>query len=176
MKRKTTDKVCLMIRLVRNRGLFLQSATHNRGWWLVSGGDEHDPIATRRSSGTHAHEGTSSSCKVTDIVYDSKQNIVRVTFDSGEQYSYSSEYLRTQSPTATKESYVVAGRKYVRIMDILPVGRYGVQFCFDDLHNTGLFTYDYLLHLGRHKYSVMKQYLKKLHSKNASRDPRSMRR
>ncbi|KAI8101407.1 hypothetical protein M9435_001513 [Picochlorum sp. BPE23] len=112
-------------------------------------------------------------CKVTDIMYDSKENRVRVTFDSGEAYSYPSEYLRTQSPAAVKQSSsVVSGRKYVRIMDIRPVGRYGVQFCFDDLHTTGLFTYEYLLHLGRHKYSIMKQYLKALRSLQASRDPR----
>jgi DUF971 family protein len=113
-------------------------------------------------------------CKVTDIMYDSKENRVRVTFDSGEAYSYPSEYLRTQSPAAVKQqsSSVVSGRKYVRIMDIRPGGRYGVQFCFDDLHTTGLFTYEYLLHLGRHKYSIMKQYLKALRSLQASRDPR----
>jgi len=113
-------------------------------------------------------------CKVTDIMYDSKENRVRVTFDSGEAYSYPSEYLRTQSPAAVKQqsNSVVSGRKYVRIMDIRPVGRYGVQFYFDDLHTTGLFTYEYLLHLGRHKYSIMKQYLKALRSLQASRDPR----
>eukprot|EP00889_Picochlorum_renovo_P003612 jgi/Picre1/30642/NNA_006003.t1 len=113
-------------------------------------------------------------CKVTDIMYDSKENRVRVTFDSGEAYSYPSEYLRTQSPAAVKQSSsVVSGRKYVRIMDIRPVGRYGVQFCFlMTFHTTGLFTYEYLLHLGRHKYSIMKQYLKALRSLQASRDPR----
>lgn len=155
------DTIITMMMLARGirrqRGLYAQ-------WTMLS--DARTCMATYS---TQQQDG----CKVTDIVYDSKENRVRVTFDSGEAYSYPSEYLRTQSPAAVKQSNsVVSGRKYVNIIDIRPVGRYGVQFYFDDLHTTGLFTYEYLLHLGRHKYSIMKQYLKALHSLQASRDPR----
>lgn len=165
----------MMVRIIRQRGFFV-------GWRGLG-----DATSSSRTACSAAAYSTSrieeqqdgggiqnGPCKVTDIVYDSKENRVRLTFDSGEVYSYSSEYLRTQSPaaTASMRGSVVSGRKYVGIMDIRPVGRYGVQFCFDDLHTTGLFTYEYLLHLGRHKYSIMKQYIKALESVQASRDPR----
>lgn len=43
---------------------------------------------------------------------------------------------------------------------------------FDDLHETGIYSWDYLYYLGMNKYSLMKHYLKKLKEKGKSRDPR----
>jgi DUF971 family protein len=46
------------------------------------------------------------------------------------------------------------------------------RLSFDDLHNTGLYTWDYLQELGQHKYSRAKQYIQRLREQGLSRDPR----
>lgn len=46
---------------------------------------------------------------------------------------------------------------------------------FDDLHSTGLYTWDYLHDLGQHKFSRAKQYIAALREQGASRDPRKLK-
>ncbi|KAJ7541273.1 hypothetical protein O6H91_10G052000 [Diphasiastrum complanatum] len=55
------------------------------------------------------------------------------------------------------------------------VGNYAVRIMFDDLHNTGIYTWDYLYHLGENKFSLMRNYIKFLRQKGLSRDPISKR-
>lgn len=43
-----------------------------------------------------------------------------------------------------KENY-----ENTRILEIIPVGSYAVQLCFDDQHDRGIFPWDYLRQLGR---------------------------
>ncbi|KAF6254717.1 hypothetical protein COO60DRAFT_1703161 [Scenedesmus sp. NREL 46B-D3] len=67
---------------------------------------------------------------------------------------------------------VAAGRRHVGIMGLELVGNYAVRIQFDDLHNTGLYTWDFLHGLGQHKFSRAKQYITALREHGASRDPR----
>ncbi|KAK2969782.1 hypothetical protein RJ640_028062 [Escallonia rubra] len=66
---------------------------------------------------------------------------------------------------------VIYGRRHVGIMSAEPVGNYGVRLLFDDLHKTGIYTWDYFYHLGSNKFSLMRNYIKTLKKHGLSRDP-----
>lgn len=90
-----------------------------------------------------------------------------VTFDSGEAFVLSAEYLRTHSPSAEVKGHgpgqeiLVVGKEGVRILDIEPVGSYAVRPIFDDGHSTGLYSWEYLLRLGREKDALWSRYMER---------------
>jgi len=89
-----------------------------------------------------------------------------VAFDSGESFTLPAEYLRVESPSAEvqghspAEKIIVTGKQNVSIAAIEPVGNYAVRLVFDDGHNTGLYTWDYLHQLGRDLATRWAAYLK----------------
>jgi DUF971 family protein len=112
---------------------------------------------------------------------------LEVEFNTGEQFRYPAELLRVESPAANathsfsnKNSstlpQVVHGRRYVGILDVEPVGRYALRIQFDDLHGTGIFSWQFLHTLGLEKYKRMRQYIKALKQQGLSRDPRPLSR
>jgi DUF971 family protein len=98
-----------------------------------------------------------------------------VSFDNGETHVLSAEYLRTQSPSAEVQGHspeqrqTVAGKADVRILEVEPVGNYAVRPVFDDLHTTGIFSWAYLLQLGREFETRWPAYLEELAEKGLSR-------
>ncbi len=102
---------------------------------------------------------------------------VEIDFDTGETFSYSAELLRVESPSAAvqghraEEKQTVSGRRHVGIMSIEPVGNYAVRIRFDDLHETGLYSWSYLYKLGRQQDEIWADYLRRLEEKGLSRDP-----
>ena len=113
----------------------------------------------------------------TEIKYISAEKRLEVTFDSGERFALPAELLRVESPSAEVQGHgpgqknVVSGRRHVGIMTIEPVGNYAVKIAFDDLHDTGIFTWDYLHHLGSHQDEIWRDYLAALDAQGLSRDP-----
>src|SRR6202790_3803313 len=89
-----------------------------------------------------------------------RKNLI-VTFDSGESFDLAAEILRVRSPSAEVQGHspserrTVSGKRDVQILELHPVGNYAVRLVFDDLHSTGIFSWDYLFELGqnREKYS-----------------------
>jgi len=81
--------------------------------------------------------------------------VLHVEFDDGARFSLSAEYLRVESPSAEVQGHgphqkrIVAGKRDVAIIGIEPVGNYAVRLVFDDLHDTGIYSWDYLPELGR---------------------------
>jgi DUF971 family protein len=67
---------------------------------------------------------------------------------------------------------IVPGRRHVGIMELEPVGHYAIRIKFDDLHDTGLYSWRYLYELGRDQDKVWAEYLKALAENGLSRDPR----
>ena len=100
-----------------------------------------------------------------------------VTFDSGESYALEAEYLRVMSPSAevqghsVEERKTVPGKRQVAILDIQPIGNYAVRLTFDDMHSTGIYSWDYFAELGRQHDSKWQGYLQELAGKGLSRDP-----
>ena len=66
---------------------------------------------------------------------------------------------------------IVAGRRHVGILGVEPVGNYAVRIVFDDLHDTGIYTWDYLYRLGAEQERIWQNYLRSLADKGLSRDP-----
>ncbi len=100
-----------------------------------------------------------------------------VKFDNGESFELPAEYLRVRSPSAEVQGHspaerrLVAGKRDVKILELGPVGNYAVRPVFDDLHSTGIFSWDYLLELGRNRETYWREYLDELKDKQQSRDP-----
>jgi len=100
-----------------------------------------------------------------------------VTFEDGERYDLPAEYLRVKSPSAevqghsVEERKTVPGKRDVGIIQVLPIGNYAVRLVFDDLHDTGIYGWDYLRDLGRNQARYWQDYLDDLASKNLTRDP-----
>ncbi|MBO6758840.1 MAG: DUF971 domain-containing protein [Roseibium sp.] len=99
-----------------------------------------------------------------------------VSFDNGETHDYSAEYLRVCSPSAEVQGHsasqkkTVPGKRQVGIMKMDPVGNYAVRIHFDDLHNTGIFSWDYFLELAHERDKHWGGYLADLDEKGLGRD------
>lgn len=112
----------------------------------------------------------------TEINADRQAKTLTVTFQSGETYTYSAEYLRVMSPSAEVQGHgpadrkTVGGKRDVGIIDVEQVGNYAVRIVFDDLHDTGIYTWELLHHLGRNHETLWPGYLRELEEKGLSRD------
>ena len=69
------------------------------------------------------------------------------------------------------QKQILSGRRHINIMELEPVGNYAIRIKFDDLHDTGIFSWQYLYHLGSQKSKIWDRYLKNLDEKGLSRDP-----
>ena len=100
-----------------------------------------------------------------------------MSFDDGQSFALPAEYLRVRSPSAEVQGHspaerrTVAGKRDVEITEVHPVGNYAVRIVFDDLHATGIFSWDYLLELGRNRDTYWRDYLEELEAKKLSRVP-----
>ena len=98
-----------------------------------------------------------------------------MAFDSGERHALSAEYLRVFSPSAEvqghspQERKTVGGKAAVAIVSVEPVGNYAVRLHFNDMHDTGIYAWGYLLKLGREHEERWAGYLEELKAKGLSR-------
>jgi DUF971 family protein len=65
----------------------------------------------------------------------------------------------------------VSGRRHVGITAVEAVGNYAVRLTFDDLHDTGIYAWEYLYKLGREQSRLWNAYIAALESRGLSRDP-----
>jgi DUF971 family protein len=113
----------------------------------------------------------------TELRLQKDRRVLHVVFDSGETVALDAEYLRVRSPSAEVQGHspderkTVAGKRDVAILEIHPIGNYAVRLVFDDLHSTGIYSWDYLLDLGRNRARYWQEYLDDLAGKNLSREP-----
>ncbi len=113
----------------------------------------------------------------TEIRFNKARRVLEVSFDDGTQFSYPAEYLRVESPSAEVQGHspsqkqTVPGRRHVGITAIEPVGNYAVRLVFDDLHDTGIYSWEYLQELGREYDQRWQAYLAGLDARGLSRDP-----
>jgi DUF971 family protein len=98
-----------------------------------------------------------------------------VVFDDGASFDLPAEYLRVRSPSAEVQGHspgerkTVAGKKNVAILEVNPVGNYAVRLVFDDLHSTGIYSWDYLFELGQNQAAYWQEYLDELAGKGLAR-------
>ena len=113
----------------------------------------------------------------TELRYRRDDRVLDIVFADGARYSLSAEYLRVQSPSAEVQGHspeqrrIVFGRRAVGISGIEPVGNYGVQLIFDDRHDTGIYSWEYLRTLCAEHDTRWAAYLSELAARGLSRDP-----
>jgi DUF971 family protein len=113
----------------------------------------------------------------TELRLHKDRRTVTVTFDTGETFDLPAEYLRVKSPSAEVQGHspderkTVGGKKDVMILEVHPVGNYAVRLVFDDMHSTGIFSWGYLLELGRQQQRYWQDYVDELAVKGLSREP-----
>ena len=118
----------------------------------------------------------------TELRLSRDKRTLRVAFDDGSAFDLPAEYLRVMSPSAEVQGHspserkTVPGKKEVEIISIEPVGNYAVKLIFDDMHDTGIFGWDYLFELGANHAERWQNYLAELDAKGLSREPRHPRR
>ena len=99
-----------------------------------------------------------------------------VTFNDGASFDLSAELLRVLSPSAEVQGHgpgqkvTVPGKRNVAIIAMTPTGNYAVRIGFDDLHDTGIFTWSYLRELGENGAELFAAYERELAEKGMSRD------
>ena len=111
------------------------------------------------------------------IILHARSRTLELTFGDDESYVLPCEYLRVYSPSAevrghgTGQEVLQTGKLKVAITNIKPVGNYAVQLEFDDGHDTGIFSWDYLRQLGAKQAQWWQRYLEQIEAAGASRDP-----
>ncbi len=102
--------------------------------------------------------------------------ILVVKFEDGGEYALAAEYLRVMSPSAEVQGHraedhiTVGGKRSCAIIGVEPVGTYAVRLSFDDMHDTGIFTWDYLYELGARFLEKWAAYEEELRDKGLDRD------
>lgn len=100
---------------------------------------------------------------------------LKLAFEDKELVEFSAEFLRVHSPSAEVQGHskdqkqTVAGKQNVEIMKIEPVGNYAVRITFDDMHNTGIFSWNYFGEMAKNQDALWQDYLTELDNKNMSR-------
>ncbi len=90
------------------------------------------------------------------------------------------EFLRVHSPSAEVRGHgqgnevLQVGKQEVDLLSLQPVGHYGVQLSFNDGHDSGIYSWDYLRHLADNHASLWQQYLQRLQQAGASREAGSL--
>ena len=118
----------------------------------------------------------------TELRVSKDRRMLSITFDNGESYDLSAELLRVASPSAEVQGHspeqrvTVPGKINVEIAKMEPIGNYAVRITFDDMHDTGLFSWDYLIDLGRNRDARWQSYLDELAQKGLSREPVRLKR
>lgn len=104
----------------------------------------------------------------TGIKLHQKSRLLEVSFDNGETFQLSCEYLRVYSPSAEVQGHgpgqqvLQYGKEAVNIIGIEPVGNYAVVLRFSDGHDTGIYSWDLLYELGTNQQQYWQSYLDRL--------------
>jgi DUF971 family protein len=112
----------------------------------------------------------------TSIVVHQRSRTLEVGFDSGETFSIPFQLMRVYSPSAEVQGHgpgqevLQTGKRDVELTALEPVGNYAVQPRFSDGHDSGIYSWDYLYHLGSDRDELWRQYEERLAASGSSRD------
>lgn len=116
-----------------------------------------------------------SKPKPVEISLHQKSRVLNITFDSGEDFALSYEFLRVHSPSAEVQGHgpgqgvLQIGKEDVMITRVDPIGSYAIQPTFDDGHDTGIYSWETLYDLGKNRDKYWQEYLDKLAAAGHSR-------
>jgi DUF971 family protein len=111
-----------------------------------------------------------------NITLKRKSNLLEIQFGA-ETFQLPAEYLRVYSPSAEVQGHAPSqaklqtGKLHVKLLSLESQGNYAIRITFDDGHNSGIYTWDYLYELGYKHTELWQAYLDQLNAARASRDP-----
>ena len=121
--------------------------------------------------------GFTTKTRPLEIRFKTQEKILEIDFDDGASFAIAAELLRVESPSAEIQGHgsgqkvTPAGRRHVNILSVEPVGNYAIKISFDDLHDTGIFSWQYLYDLGANQQELLDSYIVRLNELSLSRDP-----
>ncbi|MFV8819070.1 gamma-butyrobetaine hydroxylase-like domain-containing protein [Haliea sp. E17] len=113
----------------------------------------------------------------TGIELHKRSRELELRYADGNSYRLPCEYLRVYSPSAEVQGHgpgqevLQVGKLNVGISNIKPVGNYALQLFFDDGHDSGLYSWDFLHQLCLEQERRWQDYLQRMDAAGASRDP-----
>ena len=119
---------------------------------------------------------TGSLHNPTEIRLKKDRKSLIVEYDDEQTFELPAEYLRVMSPSAEVQGHspeqrkVISGKIKVEILKVDPIGNYAVKLTFDDMHDTGIFSWSYLRELGERYDEIWQGYLKELEELSLSRE------
>jgi DUF971 family protein len=112
----------------------------------------------------------------TSLTVHQASKVLEVSFDDGAHFKIPFELMRVYSPSAEVQGHgpgqevLQTGKREVGIDEIQAVGHYAVQPRFSDGHDTGIFSWDYLYHLGANQVELWQRYESRLADAGLGRD------
>lgn len=94
-----------------------------------------------------------------------QSRLLEIEYDDGSHFEFTCEFLRVYSPSADVRGHgpgqgvLQIGKENVSIREIEPVGNYAIKLCFDDGHQTGIYSWNYLYELGQNQDHYWQDYL-----------------
>ena len=111
----------------------------------------------------------------TELRLSKDKRTLTVSFEDSGSYPLSAELLRVESPSAEVQGHdpsqkkIIPGKRNVEIMKIEPVGNYAVRITFDDMHDTGIYSWETLKTMGEETDDLMSTYLDALKEQGLER-------
>ncbi|EXI71382.1 MAG: hypothetical protein AW07_03714 [Candidatus Accumulibacter sp. SK-11] len=105
-----------------------------------------------------------------------RSRVLEVSFEDGESFQLSYEFLRVFTPSAEARGHgpgqevLQVGKRNVDIERVESVGNYAIRPIFSDGHDSGLYSWDLLYNLGRNQQQLWQAYLDRLQLAGGSRD------
>lgn len=100
---------------------------------------------------------------------------LELQYADGQKFTLPAEFLRVHSPSAEVQGHgrpvLQTGKQHVALTGVEPAGNYALKLTFDDGHDSGLYSWEYLYQLGQRQESLWQDYLEQLRAAGASRDP-----
>jgi DUF971 family protein len=116
----------------------------------------------------------SSDIQVTRLHYHKQRRVLDIHFSDLTEASLTAEFLRVLSPSAEVRRHgnpiLVTNKKQVSIKQLTTIGQYAVKIVFDDGHDTGIYSWQYLHQLATNHATLWQDYLQRLSSANANRE------
>ena len=115
--------------------------------------------------------------KPTEINLHKVSRVLELSFEDGSRFELPVEYLRVYSPSAEVQGHspgqevLQVGKQDVNIDKIEPIGHYAVKLVFDDNHDSGIYSWDYLYELGETYEDRWQHYLQRLEEAGHKRKP-----
>jgi DUF971 family protein len=110
------------------------------------------------------------------LVLHQASRVLEISFDDGASFRIPFELMRVYSPSAEVQGHgpgqetLQSGKRDITIVELSPVGHYAVQPRFSDGHDSGIFTWPHLYHLGRDQADLWRRYEQRLHDAGLGRD------